>query len=115
MNAQEYYNLLVKTSKEGGFPAKENGEPKYFCKDGRRCPVGLIIPDNIKIKEVDGSNTAYALFDIIETWFPEGMNVYDLQDIQDIHDEQGKEWSHEGFVKDLNKLGCFAYFDKEKE
>lgn len=44
----QYFRLLKKTSKEGGFPAvNKDGECLYRGPKGIKCAVGLILPDSI--------------------------------------------------------------------
>ncbi len=111
MNAREYFDLLVKTSKEGRFPSlNEQGEPEccYRGMDDRNCPVGLIMPDDCWSKNFEG-NEIPSIWEDEWDWLPEGMELKDLQVIQGIHDYRCVDnWNHNEFVKQLQGLSCFA-------
>ena len=107
MTKSEYLQLLLDTSANGGFPAREyspttgTSHCQYRCKDGKKCPVGLLIPDN----KYQGSFETLSVDDIVNVDtvvdVPYGMNLDDLAIIQMIHDSQGQMWSHEDFVKEI--------------
>lgn len=118
--AQSFYDLLVRTSAEGRFPSTTvltDWVPAgtrvcaYRSDDGRACPVGLLIPDDRYVPTME--NVACA--DLVRRWdlwdcIPDGMEVADLESIQDLHDgyETDAEWDHRHFVSCLNQMGCFA-------
>lgn len=59
LTAQEYYDLLVETSANGGFPVftttKRFGKRyTYRTRDKRMCPVGRIIPDEVYTRKFGG-------------------------------------------------------------
>jgi len=115
--ALEYFDLLVKTSAEGQFPA---GVPDtrlcfYRMDNGRRCPVGLILPDELYRPEFDmkGGNTAEQIAQRVgHDWLPNGTNVNDLNKIQSIHDSLTEwGWDHAQWVKSLTtEVRCFQGF-----
>jgi len=115
MTTQEYFNLLIETSKSGGFPATaEDGTCAYRGKDGKKCAVGVIIPDDVYDVEMEGK----PVYDLLEKgvdwdWLPkrDGVTVSpkDLHWVQAAHDEQvNGEWSHEKFETDLKKVWIFS-------
>ena len=116
LTRQEYYDLLVKTSEDGGFPARDYlYEPppcKYRTSDGKKCAIGIIMPDNFYGEEMEGKSISVILdfaihnFSIPVDWIPEGMTVADLYLIQYIHDNL-PVWDHKKFVEKLNETGCF--------
>lgn len=122
MTKQEYYNLLVKTSAEGRFPATEcwgeRTEPTccYRTKDGRKCAAGLLIPDDEYSPNMENRNFMAIINDYpaLLHCIPEGMTARNVRQIQyNIHDSVALyPWSHEFFVRRLNQLDCFHNVEK---
>lgn len=116
MNKQEYYDLLVKTSLEGGFPAIERSSNscKYRSSNGKKCAVGIIIPDNVYEKRFEGRSINQILkhycFD--QSWIPDGIRISDLKNIQILHDCNTDNWNHNYFIRCLNSLPCFSEIQK---
>lgn len=118
LTALQYLRLLEKTSLNGGFPANEGDACTYRTKDGKKCAVGLIMPDKYWIP---GRNTS-CIKDIhdecsLDKWIPKGIDLDDLADIQFTHDDltnlfdrTKKEWDHSLFMKRLMRLDCFKPF-----
>lgn len=122
---REYYDLLVKTSKEGGFPAAVFREGDVHCRyrteDGKKCAVGLVIPDDRYDPTWDCHNlTAYGLpFVVIRPGLPADASVNLLSRIQEVHDELARKclrggefdpdaWDHAEFVRRLGDIPEFA-------
>ena len=114
LTKQEYYDLLVTTSRNGGFPAirvDDHGFNNcvYRGEDGRRCAVGLIMPDDRYKKELEGSTASHVCKICGVDWIPEGIMAADLENIQSAHDNLSNgDWSHIDFVTELDQLVCFA-------
>lgn len=130
MTKLEYRDLLVATSLAGGFPAVEK-EPdgrvacRYRTSTGKRCAVGLILPDANYAAALEGKGVF-----VVQGWKepekydqvnravgepPAGMTWADLQRVQREHDflatpcvYAGHAWPHDAFVAALNQLPCFA-------
>lgn len=112
MTKQEYYDLLVRTSAEGGFPSMEGGRCRYRTDTGRRCAVGLLIPDEMYEPGME-TNNAYWLerrFPQVQAVFPDEMDADELRRVQTVHDELAQDlgWDHQSFVANLNTLHCFV-------
>ena len=112
MNAHEYYDLLVKTSLEGGFPAIENYQCGYRTASGRRCAVGLILPDSLYSPDMEGELCLEVCKTAGTDWLPDGVRYEDLAKIQDIHDTKSSRqpWDHHRFVAELAAVPCFSGF-----
>lgn len=120
LTKQQYLDLLVTTSKQGGFPAvSEREECAYRSDDGKRCAVGLILPDAFyDSHNLEGSTVVDIAdeFPEVEEFFPAGLAVKDMREIQNCHDTiaQGidyrinRVWSHDRFVYEL--LGCACFY-----
>lgn len=108
-NAQEYYNALVQTSANGGFPAKD--PPYGFCKyrtiDGKACVIGIGIPDEQYNKSLEGPLDELRIN--YPKLLPEWATFEQLQQLQKIHDNLShlKEWNHEVFILFLNDSDLF--------
>lgn len=120
MTSKEYYDLLVKTSAAGGFPAGVDGICRYRLPNNKRCAVGIIMPDNIYTVAFEGKNIDCLQQGYIYdwSWIPKGITVDDLTYIQNIHDsiagniyELKCDWPHSDFVAKLNQLRCFQVED----
>jgi hypothetical protein len=122
MTRQAYRELLIRTSAEGNFPAFDlkTKQCSYRAPDGRRCAIGLILPDEIN----DGTlpnKTADSLFfeeldekKITPQSLVEGLTSNDMYHIQRIHDGMAisydettgqyveRPWNHDLFVKLIN-------------
>lgn len=114
MTKREYFELLVKTSEAGGFPSVamcvslcgSKLRCLYRGPDGRKCAVGLLIPDD-KFDPAINSDAVYDVIDRVDV--PEGMSEGDLNDCQKAHDAlaREREWPHDDFVALLRELPCF--------
>jgi hypothetical protein len=130
MTKSEYYRLLVETSKGGGFPAYNQTQRVcvYRSPDGKRCAVGLLIPDDKYVRDMDAAGNAldlFAAFPGLQSVIPEGLSKRDLFDIQGCHDQlrpgadkpwgcetdeeySSYRWDHDQFVRMLDALPCFG-------
>lgn len=121
MTKQEYFDLLVKTSKDGGFPAinVEKTIPgcqfsgnvnrcKYRTNDGKKCAFGLLIPDD-KYSHLFEGKSLEGLPDYIQYYFPDGLCMRDMMSVQVVHDKYAtyESWNHTDFVQRLLHLPCF--------
>jgi hypothetical protein len=112
---ESYLALLEKTSLQNEFPAFESyaRECRYRTRvTERMCPVGLLIP-NVSYTNQMEKKVAEHLFDewpqLVEEIIPEGMTVYDLTNIQHVHDDIATRsgrcgWPHEEFMKRIRKI-----------
>ena len=117
MTLLEYKNLLLKTSLEGGFPAVKVDEPiscSYLTAEGRKCAVGLLIPDGHDAQKARG-DVAAILHDYpdLQGHMPEGSNMRLLLLIQRTHDFNTRvlfggtkrtQWNHESFSRDIERI-----------
>jgi hypothetical protein len=99
---QAYYDLLVKTSEEGGFPAAEGNSCLYRTSDGRACAVGLLMDDKTaeSAPQCQVLNLPRSILDKLPDWAP----LSPLRDIQRAHDDLAweREWEHDKFVRRIN-------------
>ena len=126
MTKWKYYDLLVKTSAEGGFPSHDLANCRYRDLNGRRCAIGLLIPDDRYQSTIEGCSV-YLLgihhTNLLQDITPEGVFREDLEAIQKIHDFRvgewvvdgddesewvDKPWDHTAFVAGLDALPCFS-------
>lgn len=103
MTDVEFLKLALDTSRNGGFPATNKyGRCQYLTEDGRKCAVGLVIPDGHPAQAEECA--AVVLYerhpDLVER-IPKGMNVADMTTLQGIHDylSPASRWNHSRFVE----------------
>lgn len=89
MTKQEYLDLISTKIDERAFPAysEESSQCLYLAEDGKECFVGVIIPNNAIYKKsflniLCLSNS----FPQVKDLFPEGCDVNNMLDLQEIHD-----------------------------
>lgn len=118
--AQEYFDLLVKTSEKGGFPSTQ-GTGSYFCcryrtKDGRCCAIGIVIPDDVYNPDMENSPIDELLEDglKLEDIGLSNFEPDDIWEIQNVHDMMATfvttrtyGWDHDNFIFRLRLLSCF--------
>lgn len=114
MTKQEYKELLIKTSLEGGFPCNIKGTMNclYRSSEGKKCAVGLLIPDEKYKTSFEGSLLEYVVENGVGDNIPIGLNIPILSSIQLCHDDQvtaihRKElsgWDHNLFVSDITQI-----------
>lgn len=115
MTKQEYFDLLVATSKAGGFPSVDDEGCVYRGENGRKCAVGLLIPDEKYVPSMERkivtnrfTNKPTRLFENA-VCVPDGMTWLDLTKVQIVHDDyEGSTWDHADFVARLLDLECFS-------
>lgn len=106
MTKKEYYDLLVKTSLEGGFPAiDDGGNCLYRTSDGKACGIGIIMPDAF-YNRLTRTQKTFAVDQIVNerslpSWVPEDCDVKILLEVQGVHDSLRDKWSHAKFVRRL--------------
>lgn len=114
MTKREYFDLLLKTNNEGGFPSTDGAYCMYRNPHGRKCVYGLLIPDNEydprwEGKSVKGLNAAG-----FKIYFVDGLTIHDLADIQKVHDylchPSFKTWEADMFEHKIRALPCFKEF-----
>lgn len=113
MTKQEYYDLLVRSARDGTFPSYNGSSCRYrlnqhaSCK--QRCAIGLLIDDENYDKTIEGLGIYNSEIEKVVK-YPEGLIRSDLCDVQAIHDDLSKRelWSASVFVRELNTLSCFA-------
>lgn len=108
---QEWLDLLIKTSLEGGFPSlKGNGSVcMYRGNQGRKCFIGHLIPDGAYQLRLEGP--LYRVMAMLPEWVP---GVALLAEVQWVHDSlasqcalYGEKWSHEKMVDELRNTKIF--------
>lgn len=118
MTKLEYKDLLIKTSSAGLFPCyttNKNGSASCLYKssdNGRKCAVGLLIPDDRYRTLFEGANFTEVVDKGIGDNMPEGVTIEDLQKIQRCHDFQACDiqkgrstaWDHNLFVSAITTI-----------
>lgn len=111
MNAKEYFDLLVENSANGNFPAINDTGDCVYNQNGKRCGVGILIPDGMYSYAWEHCNILNLISEkrFPEELIPEGLSEYDLLDVQKLHDSFARveKWDHESFVQGLCDLSCF--------
>lgn len=115
MTKKEYFELLKKSALNGTFPSIDKRENCKYRLDEtahclQRCAAGLLIPDekyqpNMEFVELLRERFTTDVLDM-----PDGLMMFDLADIQSLHDEialyEGR-WRSDIFIERLEKLPCF--------
>lgn len=119
---QEYYDQIVQAVRDGVLPsydksmdvtvgAGEGNGCAYRHPDGKhRCVVGIRIPDELYEPSMEGVPVNRLPFDVLKIVCPEGMDTYDLHQLQSIHDNHARNSGDDfalGFLEDLNRAKCF--------
>lgn len=133
-DARAYYDLLVRTSLDGKFPAISARLPsdpgshttvscRYLTADGRKCAFGVLIPNAHYRKDLEGKSVIGLLnideyHDFVLGLLPDGVSTRDLVAIQHAHDEiamaMAATWDHDHFLAKLHAVPCFTPFAPEK-
>jgi len=121
-NKQEWLNLLVETSRSGGFPAAfiDAGDDlfcRYRTPCGRKCAVGLLLPDCPELVEGPISE----IYDLLPDWAKaEHREGSLLRYVQIKHDDlarrtlrSGSPWPHAEFLDSLRPLFPDCVFPEE--
>lgn len=111
---QAWLNLMIRTSLAGGFPSSEDvpcgAKCLYRSPEGRKCAIGLLIPDERYDKTLEGEINARLRRRLPEWQKP--MKTRELNAVQQCHDYQALDmasggWDHARFVEDLKLTGVF--------
>jgi hypothetical protein len=122
MTKSEYFDLLEKTSLEGGFPSIDlyctgPGSCRYRSLNGLGCVVGLLIPDELYSPGMEGigiSDLVKRCRELI-SHIPSGLTLGQLHRLQRLHDTIGQHlyettgvnklyWSHEDFMVGVREI-----------
>ncbi len=108
MTKREFLKLLLDTAEAGKFPAQspEDRVCVYRSSSGRRCPVGLLIPDENYYPGLEGKTAAHDDVQAVAT-APEGMTWDDLNHVQALHD-RCSPWEDGVFEDELKAMDCFS-------
>lgn len=113
---QEWLDLMIKTSLEGGFPSlSEDGKLcRYRGAAGRKCTIGLLVDDaDYGDGRVIEGQTAEDIVHFLPAWVngDDADVVAGLMDVQEAHDISaadtaivGESWDHGEFLNLLK--GC---------
>lgn len=123
---QGWYDWLVKTSAEGGFPASSPSTPeelaakprvatrcRYLTPDGKQCGVGgLFTPEDAgRLEAAMGGSSPVESYDVgWQNCLPPWLTAYWARQVQYAHDDQVNNkspWNHRYFVVQLNGLQVF--------
>lgn len=122
MTKREYYDLLLRSCDDGTFPTYNNGGCYYRAPGGKKCAVGVLIPDEIAAvangatvfnldKELRAVGTPFDFDGLVE-----GLKIDDLRSVQNAHDLSAIESRRYGlnfkkvFVERLHKLLLFKEY-----
>lgn len=127
----EYRQLICDTSLAGKFPAVESPDEhgaacRYRNYEGKKCFVGLLIPDDKYLPLMDdGLGNVEELLseypDCLE--IPTGMNLQQLLDIQKVHDNHvapgncvvrskiNRTWDHKNMMSLVDEILNKEYSD----
>lgn len=108
MTKLEYLNLLETTSASGLFPSRDDQHAtcRYRDSRGRKCAVGLLIPDEKYDSTIEAKH-AGAAYEMCPFDLPEGVTIDQLMLVQDAHDlharlmDDGSSWNHNGFMDNV--------------
>ena len=101
MTKQEYKKLLIDTSAAGMFPSVRDGQCAYRGDDGRKCAIGVAIPDSVYDPSVEG----WGIPDVIYIIDVIGVTKKELSKCQYAHDTLSiTGWNHEAFVRNIESI-----------
>ncbi len=119
LTAREVYDRLVETSRAGRFPAIDETTAvcTYRAPDGRRCAVGLFLPDDAYTPDLEGSSIEdiRAKHPSVYACLPRALSISDWRACQTAHDELARDWNHNAFVQQLTAVPAFAGFTPAPE
>lgn len=124
LTAREYYDLLVRSAKDGTFPSFDVKTKTCLyqspCSDGivYRCAIGILIPDHLYDIQFDRANMKVDDLpkSVLEQVTPFDMTLIDLNNIQRCHDELANRiWNTAEFIASINRLDCFRHIKKFDE
>lgn len=119
LTAQEYYDLLVKSARDGTFPSFKDEEKRclYRFVDGEgkvhKCAAGVLLTDEEyrsgHIREGVSCHCGDNK-DVFALKLPESISLDELRSVQWSHDKiamQDGGWDAEDFIRLLNTMVCF--------
>lgn len=90
MLPQEIFDTVVRHAFAQRVPARNMDPPlcRYRAEDGKKCFVGVLIPDNIYVSQMDEVGGVNALVTRFQSTLPEwfGKHLALLEDLQEAHD-----------------------------
>lgn len=90
MTPQEIFDTVVRHAFTQRAPARNMDPPhcRYRAEDGKKCFVGVLIPDNIYVSQMDEVGGVNALVTRFQSTLPEwfGKHLALLEDLQEAHD-----------------------------
>ena len=107
MTKSEYKALLIKTSETGGFPAMgTDGRCLYKTDDGKKCVIGLLIPDEKYDEDFEGRSIIALMTNGLLTYqdIPIGISEPSLLALQSAHDDMKHNWNHAAFTKIVERI-----------
>jgi hypothetical protein len=112
MTLEEYRDLLISTSANGGFPSHEGNFCRYRNPDCKACAIGLLLDDDTA-KKLDGTSStgvwSGACWDVVREFVPTGMTQGMATQLQEAHDDLALDdinnhWDHDSFVQKVNNI-----------
>lgn len=104
------FDRLVQTSADGLFPSTKNSGSgcAYRAENGRKCPFGLFIPDELYNKNIEDvpagmilNNDTMGIKVVLPPWSLVEDFWRRIQLVHDVFVFNNKRWNHEEFVKNL--------------
>lgn len=90
MTRQETYDILIAHMRQQGEPAIENSVCRYRCLDGKKCPAGALIPDELYSPTMEGAplQTDYSqpFCGVTKVIHERGHDITLVRMFQQIHD-----------------------------
>lgn len=116
ISKKEYLEMLFKAADDGTFPSynRNQGTCEYRNLIGsHRCAVGILMSEE-DFKNFRFSNIGAAAelpYQLIEKILPKGLELEDLENVQETHDYYASRcWNSDKFKKDILELECFQEF-----
>lgn len=126
MTKREYYDLLVKSCDDGTFPSGDRDGCHYRAPGGKKCAVGVLIPDdvwrswhesakylnNLSVYDLDNRlKQCGVFFDFNKV--VDGLTMADLRSVQNAHDKATVESLRLGVtfkMEFLDRLHALPFF-----
>lgn len=111
-NPQEWLDKLIQTSLENNFPSlDDDGDVcRYRGRLGRECAIGVVIPDELYDKAIEGADASYVVEQsfCLPKWVRE-FSVAALKEVQSTHDltAYNGQWNHAEFMERLRDCEIF--------
>ena len=124
MTKHEFKQHILGLSAEGRFPAVNVAENAcaYLTPDGRKCVVGVTIPDGHPAQSVFmDAGRLYDTWPELRQHIPEGLTLRDMQRLQDAHDAQViyencklvHTWNHDEFALEVERIFSGLYTEDD--